>query len=58
MSLISVSHLTKSFNGNAVLKDVNAETGKMEIELTQGSLLTLSDERDLRALHRAFNDFK
>lgn len=29
---------------------VNAETGKMELELTQGSLLTLSDERDLRGL--------
>ena len=31
MSLISVSHLTKSFNGNAVLKDVNAEIGKGDV---------------------------
>ena len=31
MSLISVSHLKKSFNGVAVLKDVNAEIGKGEV---------------------------
>ena len=31
MSLISVSHLGKSFNGVEVLKDVNAEIGKGEV---------------------------
>ena len=31
MSLISVSHLRKSFDGVAVLKDVNAEIGKGEV---------------------------
>ena len=31
MSLISVSHLKKSFNGVAVLKDVNAEIEKGEV---------------------------